>query len=267
MDGTFLHSSGKVTKTSCDIIQPLIDDGILFAVATGRTRDNALGSLKPLKLSLPLICDNGSLIFDPQSQSFINKRIIPAEHAQYAIELIRGHGVHPFINTLHADSINVYYGDTPNIAQQAYYTQRSAYGLSRYIKDTSYTKFTESAAFNFSMLDTYENLHKLYEAFRSNNSYTALLFPAEYFEGFYWLEILPANSGKGQAVDFLAKKYNPDKIICFGDNLNDLCMFERADVKVAPSNAVDEVKKAADIVIGHCDSNSVANFILDHEKG
>lgn len=267
MDGTFLHSSGKVTKTSCGIMQPLIDEGILFAVATGRTRDNALGSLIPLKLSLPLICDNGTLIFDPKSQSFINKKTIPAEHAQYAIELIRSHGVYPFINTLHADSINVYYGETPNIAQQTYYSQRSAYGLSRYIKDITYTKFLESSAFNFSMLDTYENLHKLYDVFKSNENYTSLLFPAEYFEGFYWLEILPANSGKGQAVDFLAAKYSPDEIICFGDNLNDLCMFERADIKVTPSNAVDEVKKTADIVIGHCDSDSVANFILEHEKG
>ena len=87
------------------------------------------------------------------------------------------------------------------------------------------------------------------------------MFPAEFFEGFYWLEILPANSGKGQAVDFLTEKYKPKKVVCFGDNLNDLCMFERADVKVAPANAVEEIRKAADIVIGENSDDSVAKYI------
>ena len=248
-------------------MQPLIDRGVLFAVATGRTRDNALGSLAPLKLSLPLICDNGTLIYDPKSESFLGRKTIPAAHANYAIELIRSHDVHPFINTLDGDSITVYYGEMPSYVQREYYEQRSAFGLSRYINDATYTQFNRHQSFNFSMLDEYEKLAKLYDAFKDNPDYTSLLFPAEYYEGYYWLEILPVNSGKGQAVDVLTSLYKPDKVICFGDNLNDLCMFERADIKVAPENAVPEIKKAADVIIGHCDSDSVAQYILEQEKG
>ena len=203
------------------------------------------------------------MIYDPVKQEFASIKIIPPECALHAIGLIRSHNVSPFINTFDGGSITIYHSRPANKAQDAYYTQRSSYGLSRYIKDESYTKFRQDAVFNFSMLDTHKNLIGLYEKFKNDKNYTSLMFPAEYFEGFYWLEILPAGSGKGQAVDFLIEKYKPRKVVCFGDNLNDLCMFERADLKVAPSNAVAEILEAADIVIGHCDDDSVAKFIMD----
>ena len=264
MDGTLLHSDGKISKNSYDILQPLIDRGLPFAIATGRTRDNAIGALAPLKLKSPMICDNGSMIYDPLEGKFINKKILPAAHSRDAISLIQEHNISPFINTYDGGSLVIYYSTPVNEAQDAYYTKRSAYGLSKYIKDESYTRFRQDAVFNFSMLDTYENLIGLFDKFKENKNYTSLMFPAEFFEGYYWLEILPANSGKGQAIDFLKEKYRPEKVVCFGDNLNDLCMFERADVKVAPSNAVAEIRKAADIVIGHCDDDSVARFISKH---
>lgn len=263
MDGTLLHTDGKITDTSYNILQPLIDRGLSFAVATGRTRDNAIGALSPLKLTLPLICDNGTFIYDIVKKEFLLKKIIKADDAAKAVELIHKNGVYPFVNTLEGNSITVFHSKLANTAQKNFYTQRSLYGLSQYVCDHSYTDFKDKDAFNISMLDSFDKLIDLYNVFDEDENLTALMFPAHYFADFYWLEILPANSGKGQSIDFLKEKYNPKKIVCFGDNLNDLCMFERADVKVAPINAVKEVKEAADIIIGHCDDDSVAEYIKE----
>ena len=49
----------------------------------------------------------------------------------------------------------------------------------------------------------------------------------------------------------------------FGDNLNDLPMFEIADVAVAVENAFDEAKAKADIIIGPNTEDSVAKFIRE----
>ena len=51
---------------------------------------------------------------------------------------------------------------------------------------------------------------------------------------------------------FLRETYGYTKIIGFGDNLNDLPMFEACDLRVSVSNAKDEVKASADCI---CDSN------------
>ena len=53
-----------------------------------------------------------------------------------------------------------------------------------------------------------------------------------------------------------------EKIVAFGDNYNDLGMFEAADVSVAVGNACDEVKNAADIVIEKNTEDGVAKFLL-----
>ena len=56
---------------------------------------------------------------------------------------------------------------------------------------------------------------------------------------------------------------NYDKVICFGDNVNDIPMFELADESYATSNAADEIKKIATDVIGSCEEEGVAEFLKE----
>ena len=258
-----MHTDGNITKKSYDILQKLIDNGVNFAAATGRTRDNALGALSPLKLTLPVICDNGTLIYDTGNQKFLSQKEIDLKTADETINLLLKNNIQPFVNTLCGNNITVFHGEFTNEIQASYYKNRSAYGLSSYVYDSKYTQYKNQSVFNISMLGKYKQLFDLYKVIKDNKNLTTLFFPAHYYDGYYWLELLPAGSGKGQAIDFLRNMYKPEKVICFGDNLNDLCMFERADIKVAPSNAVDEIKKSADIIIGHCDDDSVAQYILN----
>ena len=51
------------------------------------------------------------------------------------------------------------------------------------------------------------------------------------------------------------------RVICFGDNDNDLSMFALADESYAPENANDAVKRAATAVIGHHDDEGIARFL------
>ena len=60
----------------------------------------------------------------------------------------------------------------------------------------------------------------------------------------------------------LKKSVGADRLVVFGDNLNDLPMFAVADVAVAVENAFTEVKEHADVVIGPNYTDSVANYIL-----
>jgi hydroxymethylpyrimidine pyrophosphatase-like HAD family hydrolase len=53
-----------------------------------------------------------------------------------------------------------------------------------------------------------------------------------------------------------------ERLVVYGDNLNDLPMMKVADVAVAVENALPEVKAAADVVIGANSDDSVAKHIL-----
>ena len=54
--------------------------------------------------------------------------------------------------------------------------------------------------------------------------------------------------------------------VCFGDNYNDMSMILSADIGVAVSNACEELKRNADIVIGTNDEGAVAEFIRKREN-
>jgi hypothetical protein len=71
---------------------------------------------------------------------------------------------------------------------------------------------------------------------------------------------------KAQAIQRLAKQLGADRVVAFGDNLNDIPMLKIADEAVAVENAFAEVKAIADITIGANNDDAVARFIA-HDMG
>lgn len=66
---------------------------------------------------------------------------------------------------------------------------------------------------------------------------------------------------KAEAIDYLAKQCHAERVVVFGDNLNDLLMMEIADHSVAVGNAFKEVKEQANEIIGCNDEDAVAKWI------
>lgn len=74
--------------------------------------------------------------------------------------------------------------------------------------------------------------------------------------------VLPEGIDKGFGVRALTEVMGyRGKIVAVGDGENDLAMFEAADVKVAVANAVEELKRAADIVLSREDGEGVLELI------
>ncbi len=65
-----------------------------------------------------------------------------------------------------------------------------------------------------------------------------------------YLDISASNVSKGNAVNALSNYLSIPKkhILAIGDNINDISMFNVANIGVAVSNAYDEVKEVADFV-------------------
>ncbi len=81
------------------------------------------------------------------------------------------------------------------------------------------------------------------------------------------LEVFAPGVSKADAVSRVARRSGADRVVVFGDNLNDLPMMAVADVAVAVDNALPQVKEAADIIIGPNTANSVARFIKQDYDG
>ena len=86
------------------------------------------------------------------------------------------------------------------------------------------------------------------------------------YRGENWYAFLPEKSGKIQAIFELAKLLNISlsDIVSFGDDINDMEMLQICGVGVAVSNAVADVKAAADCVTLSNDEDGVADWIAKH---
>jgi hydroxymethylpyrimidine pyrophosphatase-like HAD family hydrolase len=78
-----------------------------------------------------------------------------------------------------------------------------------------------------------------------------------------FLEVMDAEVSKGKGLKFIMERCSlkSEEVIAFGDDENDLPMFEAAGFSAAPFNAKDTVKAKADLVIGSNAEDGVAAFL------
>ena len=75
---------------------------------------------------------------------------------------------------------------------------------------------------------------------------------------------MPKAASKANAIAQLKASLGCDRLVVFGDGMNDADMFAIADVSCAMGNAVDELKTMATYVIGGNNEDGVAKWLLEH---
>jgi len=113
---------------------------------------------------------------------------------------------------------------------------------------------------HYSILDKRENLIDFYEEL-SKDANINIEFYRHIYDGENWfLEIGDKSASKYNAVQFIRKAY--DKVIGFGDNLNDIPLFKACDYCCAVENANPEVKKFAHEIIESNMNDGVIKWLL-----
>ena len=80
------------------------------------------------------------------------------------------------------------------------------------------------------------------------------------------LMVLPPDVDKGTGVAATIQHFGTTRrlfLTCFGDGENDLALFAPADLGVAVANAVDALKKIADVVTGNPGGYGVAEYLRE----
>ena len=90
-----------------------------------------------------------------------------------------------------------------------------------------------------------------------------ILAPEAYI-GCYFLTILHKNADKSHGIQSVSEYmgFDLEKLTVFGDNFNDVGMFELAGKSVAVANAQSGVKDLATVVLAHTnDEDAVAKYL------
>ncbi|MDE7203890.1 MAG: HAD family hydrolase, partial [Lachnospiraceae bacterium] len=80
----------------------------------------------------------------------------------------------------------------------------------------------------------------------------------------YCRETMPAGATQAHAPQKPQPLWNCDKVISFGDAVNDIPMFEISDESYAVENAVEELKAVATGIIDSNENDGVAKWLKEH---
>jgi Cof subfamily protein (haloacid dehalogenase superfamily) len=265
LDGTLLNAQGRLGGESRALLSRMLSLGLQFTVASARCVWSIGQMLDGLELTLPVVEFNGAFLSDMKSGRHIavNSLNEAVKHGVY-LE-IQAAGFLPFISTYDGERDNLYHSKIRNEGMQWYFDDRIATKDPRLRPPRPLEGVLDEQVICFTVIDREERVKPLEERLKRlyGDLVSLHLFRHLYSPGWHWLTVHDARACKARALKTLLdmQGLSSEDLTVFGDDVNDIAMFEQAGRAIAVSNAIDEVKKRAHLMIGSNREDSVARYI------
>lgn len=262
MDGTLLNEHSKVSPTSAKIISDLSRQGALITVATARTPATVEPLLEDTYTSLPAIVMTGAAMWDRNNRSYVNTHPFDDDADHQLLAVMRSEGIEPFVYTFFDGDplLHVFRNSPLSDNDIRFMDERRVSGLKEFHIDQPMPEGGHTMLF-FAM-GPRERIFAAADKIRALRICSVSAFTDIFGEDTGILELFAPGVSKASAVQALKSQTGADRLIVYGDNLNDLPMMAVADESVAVANALPEVKAAATRVIGSNTADAVARDIM-----
>jgi len=265
LDGTLLTPQATLRAGDADRINALTARGVQITFATARTIESAGKILADIRFAPdapPVSLMNGVLACDMASRHYVDSAKFSTECAGDVLRRMAESDSYPFIYALtDGERLMTHYADIRNPAMQAFMDERKVrYG--KPFRKIDNIMEVEGDVIYFCIIAPEEDVLRAYHSVDSVPGIKRTYYEDSYAPGTWYLEIFDEKASKKHAVEFLRAYTGAERVICFGDNRNDLPMFEAADFAVAVPNAVQEAKDAADDIA----ENGVVDYIEQYAE-
>ncbi len=225
IDGTFLcENTQEILPSTKSAYKQLLANGHDVYLCTGRNKRDTLKIANQLNAK-SFIASNGQYI-EINEQEYFSRYIAYNDKVRYLEEL--SNCVWGYMT-----SEDIY------IIENDLGTEKEVFSASW--MQYSYAKvedFLKSNVISVIIIDRDKTKYPMIAA--ENNMY--------FWSGNHF-QVVPNDVNKGVGIKELVKSYDDEvEIYCFGDNDNDIQMFEIANCAVAMGNATEDAKSSADII-------------------
>lgn len=243
LDGTLLRSDKTISKRTREALQLCREKGIMIGVSTSRGEQNSLSFIEELQPDV-LIASGGALV--KYEGKYIYKAEFSAEETRQIIEAARK--ICGADCKLTADTIDAHFRNYKDDSQnQDQNWVDAVYTEFRYFNDTSLKICAE-------IFDE-DKAKRLQEMLTDCDCIR--------FSDGYWYKFTKKAVTKERAVMEVcaACGIRTEEITAFGDDYADIGMLELCGTGISMGNAIEEVKKKADLIIGSNDEDGIAEYL------
>ncbi|KUO74376.1 MAG: hypothetical protein APF77_16340 [Clostridia bacterium BRH_c25] len=250
IDGTLVNSNRQIAERTKLAIGQFQSLGGVFAIATGRIEQSARKYYDELQLNSPAILYNGAKIVELADNKCLLENVLEEEHFTKAVKLLA-----------EMDCSAIVYSNGKAYVRQMNDTIRAYMEKDSVlcIQVDDFISCIEGKPNKILIIGNDSIFRKFMDAFESICSVkpNTVKSEAEY------LEILPRNTSKGEALKNLAEllEIPMEQVAAAGDNMNDYEMLKVAGLGIAVSNAAPKLLDAADLIAKSNDEDGIAEII------
>ena len=250
MDGTFLPASKVPSRNNLDAIGRFQKDGGKFSIATGRSLQASRQYFGDFSVNCPIIMCNGGMVYDINKSKQIYDVYLPEKARDFTKDILKN---------------NPTVGCEALVLDGVYVPQMTD-------MENEHCGICKVKPVICSVDEIPDNWYKVLFAQEPSRIGDLIKYvESGDFGGVdfvisspQYYEMLPQNISKGSALSIMRSACHMEDytFVAVGDYNNDLEMIEYADVGICPSNATDDVKKAADIVLDvSCEEDAIAAVV------
>lgn len=260
LDGTIINSDYKISNENLRAIKYLKSKNIKLGIVTGRSLHTLNEIIDIIQPDLPTIGLNGGMIY--YQDKLFEEKFLTLDQSIKIIDIITNYSFDFVIYTkvgIYSNSkTNKIYDRLYNLVQK-YPVKYRNFDLewvknNHWLKRKNKYKITvpiDSLAEKDLIMDKLKEVDDI-EIFCTSKTQ---------------IDICPKNVTKGNTLQLVARSkdiYN-DEIMVFGDNDNDVSMFQKFHNSVALKNATNKLIKIAKYVTDkECDEDGFSDFIFKH---
>lgn len=261
LDGTLLKSDLTLSRHTCDVLAAFTRAGHHFSYATARSIETASRVTAGLNVGIPVIVHNGAFIVNSATRRPLWSAQFSDREKADVFAAFRRRGLFPLVySVIGGRNRFSYLRSACGRAQWAFVLSRSGHADDRRAREVfSPEQALEGTVYYFTCIgDTEEALREVRSELEERYF---TIFSRDIYTGAPWLEVLPKGTSKATAAKKLMELLGCGRLICFGDEMNDMPMFRLAQEKYAVGNAAPALKEMATAVLGTNDEDAVATFL------
>ena len=259
LDGTLLRSDESISEYTGTVINELVEKGMLFSYATARSLITAKKVTGEINVRIPLIVYNGTFVIDNITEEILISNYFD-KSVYVLLDDLFAKGIYPIVYAhIGGKESFSFVPELCTRGMRCFLDTRKGDVRTNEVNSTG--KLKQGDIFYITCIDTPEKLRPLYEKYREKYH---CVYHTDIYSKEQWLELMPREASKANAIRQLKARLGCERLIVFGDGKNDIDMFQMADESHAVENAHDDLKQYATDIILSNDEDGVAKWLLEH---
>jgi Cof subfamily protein (haloacid dehalogenase superfamily) len=265
VDGTLVNRQAALSESTRVRLAALLEQGMPFTVASARSVASLRVMLQGLTLRLPVVEYNGAFTTCLKTGARPFVRSLAAGVADHIFGLAVRHGLRPSVSTFDGHRDRLFAGEPLNAGMQWYLDERVAFRDPRLTRTDDVRVGFRHQVVSLTFIATEAALSPLRDEILQHHRERVRInfYENQYSPGWHWLTVHHQRATKAVAVLDLCDRLgvSPSALTVFGDERNDIPMFQIAGKAVAVGNAHRALKAVAHEIIGDHEQDSVVAYL------